>query len=65
MDIRLSSNPTAPRRYRAAGGAHRCRIKSWRAETAAAAIVATKSFRSGKLKSTTADSVISHLRLAK
>jgi len=65
MNIRLFIKPYCPRRYRVEGGAHHCRIESWRAETAAAAIVASRSFRSGKLKSASADSVISHLRPAK
>ena len=44
---------------------HRRRIESWRTETAADAAVATKAFRSGKLKPASADSVIARLRTAK
>ena len=43
---------------------HRRRIETWRNETAAEAITAAKSFRSGKLKSASADSVIARLRAA-
>jgi hypothetical protein len=38
------------------------RIEAWRLETAAAAKEAMKSFRAGKLKSQSAESVISRLR---
>jgi hypothetical protein len=44
---------------------HRRRIETWRAETAANAVAATKSFRSGKLKSASVDSVIARLRAAR
>ena len=44
---------------------HRRRIETWRTETAAEAASAAKSFRSGKLKSASADSVIARLRAAK
>ena len=41
---------------------HRRRIESWRADTAADAVQATKDFRTGKLKSQAAESVIARLR---
>ena len=41
---------------------HRRRIESWRADTAADAVLATKAFRTGKLKSQSAESVIARLR---
>ena len=41
---------------------HRRRIESWRADTAADAVQATKDFRTGKLKSQSAESVIARLR---
>lgn len=44
---------------------HRRRIESWRVETAAEAAAAAKAFRSGKLKATSADSLIARLRTAK
>jgi hypothetical protein len=44
---------------------HRRRIETWRKETAAEAISATKAFRTGKLKSASADSIIARLRTAK
>ena len=43
---------------------HRRRIENWRTVTAADAATAAKSFRSGKLKSAFADSVIAGLRAA-
>jgi hypothetical protein len=44
---------------------HRRRIENWRTETAVEAVAATKSFRAGKLKSASADSIIARLRAAK
>jgi hypothetical protein len=44
---------------------HRRRIENWRNETAAEAVVVTKAFRSGKLKSASADNIIARLRAAK
>ena len=44
---------------------HRRRIESWRSETATEAVAATKAFRSGKLKSASANTVIARLRAAK
>jgi hypothetical protein len=44
---------------------HRRRIETWRNETAAEALAATKAFRSGKLKSASADKIIARLRAAK
>ena len=44
---------------------HRRRTETWRNETAAEAATAAKSFRSGKLKSASADSIIARLRAAK
>ena len=44
---------------------HRRRIENWRNETAAEAVAAAKTFRSGKLKSTSAANVIARLRAAK
>jgi hypothetical protein len=44
---------------------HRRRIETWRAETAAEAVAATKAFRAGKLKSSSADQLIACLRAAK
>ena len=44
---------------------HRRRIETWRNDTAAEAVAATKNFRSGKLKSASAESVIARLRAAK
>ena len=44
---------------------HTIRIETWRTETAAEAVTTAKHFRSGKLKSASADSVISRLRAAK
>ena len=44
---------------------HHRRIEAWRKETAAEAVAATKAFRSGKLKSGSADSILARLRVAK
>jgi len=44
---------------------HRRRIETWRTETAAEAVAATKAFRAGKLKSASADNIIARLRAAK
>ena len=44
---------------------HRRRIENWRTDTAAEAATAAKAFRSGKLKSASAESVITRLRAAK
>jgi len=44
---------------------HRRRIETWRKETAAEAAEAAKAFRSGKLKSASAGSVIARLHAAK
>ena len=44
---------------------HRRRIENWRNETAAEATAAAKAFRSGKLKSASADNIIARLRAAK
>jgi hypothetical protein len=44
---------------------HRRRIETWRNETAAEAVAATKAFRTGKLKSASADNIIARLRAAK
>ena len=44
---------------------HQRRIETWRVETAAEAKSAIKAFRSGKLKSQPATSVIARLRAAK
>jgi hypothetical protein len=44
---------------------HRRRIETWRTETAAEAVAVTKAFRSGKLKSASADNIIARLRAAK
>ena len=41
---------------------HRRRIETWRTETAAEAASAVKAFRSGKLKSTSADDVLARLQ---
>ena len=41
------------------------RIEAWRRDTAAEATQAVKAFRSGKLKSQSADEVIARLRAAK
>jgi hypothetical protein len=41
------------------------RIEAWRLETAAAAESAIKAFRSGKLKSRSAESLIASLRKSK
>ena len=41
------------------------RIEAWRQETAAAAKTAVKSFRAGKLKSQSAESIIARLRHGK
>jgi hypothetical protein len=43
----------------------RRRIETWRKETAAAAKSAVKAFRSGKLKSQSAEHIIASLRKAK
>ena len=44
---------------------HRRRIEHWRTETAAEAAAAVKAFRSGKLKSASADNIIARLRTGK
>ena len=44
---------------------HRRRIETWRKDTAAETAEAAKAFRSGKLKSASAESVIARLRAAK
>jgi hypothetical protein len=44
---------------------HRRRIENWRMETAADASAAAKAFRSGKLKSASADNIIARLRTAR
>ena len=44
---------------------HRRRIETWRNETAAEAVSAAKSFRSGKLKPASVGNIIARLRAAK
>ena len=43
----------------------RRRIETWRKETAAEAVASAKAFRSGKLQSASADSIIARRRTAK